>query len=286
MIRKQDLGVLFFYLMGYSRIRNAILRHQKTPVARFVTFHDIMPDNLEYFETNLYFLKRNTNVISLNDYFSGRLSTDRINVVITFDDGYKSWVSHAIPILKKLELPATFFISSGFIGLSREKEIDFIRSNLFPDQKTYPKISGSLTIEDVKKICSEGFTIGGHTLNHCILSEIQDKSRLIYEITEDKKRLENITNGIIEFFAYPSGVYQNPSINIIQVLMESGYKGAVTTVSALNTFKSNPYLLHRELTGVPMCNLVFKTRVYGNCDAVMFIKKVFSVIWSKYIRRK
>jgi peptidoglycan/xylan/chitin deacetylase (PgdA/CDA1 family) len=277
MIRKQDLGVLFFYFMGYSRIRNKILRHKKTPITRFVTFHDIMPDDLENFETNMYFLKQYTNVISLNDYFSRKLSTERINVVITFDDGYKSWIYNAIPILIKLELPATFFLSSGFIELSREKEIDFIRSNLFPNEKTYPKISGSLTTEDVKKISSEGFTIGGHTLNHCILSEIHDKSRLFYEIAEDKKRLENITNGIVEFFAYPSGVYQNPNIDIIQVLMESGYKGAVTTVPGSNTFKTNPYLLHRELTGVPMPNSVFKARVYGNYDAVMFIKKVLSV---------
>jgi peptidoglycan/xylan/chitin deacetylase (PgdA/CDA1 family) len=58
--------------------------------------------------------------VSLDDFFSGRLSAEKINVVITFDDGYKSWVTNVLPALKELELPATFFVSSGFVGLTKE----------------------------------------------------------------------------------------------------------------------------------------------------------------------
>ena len=278
LIRRQDLCVLLFYYLGYSRSRNLILRLQRKPVARFVTFHDLPHEAIGCFKANLHFLKRCTNVVSLDDYFSGRLSSERINVVITFDDGFKSWISDAIPTLKELGLPATFFVSSGFVDLAKEDEAEFIRSKLLLEQTHYCKISGGLNSEDLKRIVAEGFTIGGHTLNHCNLSELRDSVQLRYEIAQDKQRLERITGRKIKYFAYPSGAYQNPGINLTEVLRESGYRGALTTVPGINNAMTNPYLLNRELTGASMPEQVFRARVYGNYDAVWFLKQWGRVI--------
>ena len=202
-IRRQDLAVLLAYYMGYSRIRNLIFRLQRKAVVRFVTFHDLLPEELTCFENNLYFLKRNTNVISLDDFISDRLSAVKINTVITFDDGYKSWVTEAIPVLQELKLPATFFVSSGFVGLSGKDEAIFIRANLFSNPETYRKITGSLTLEDVRMIVEKGFTIGGHTLNHCNLAELRDMAKATYEIAEDKLRLERMTGSEDRIFCLP-----------------------------------------------------------------------------------
>ena len=273
LIRRQDIGVLLFYYCGYSKIRNCLFYLQRKPVARFVAFHDIRPESVKYFEANLNFLKRNTNVISLDDFMSGRLSLEKINVVITFDDGFKSWITYAVPVLRKLALPATFFISAGFVGLSKDDELSFIHSNLLLEQSPHRRTTGGLTSDDVKKITDQGFTVGGHTLTHCNLSVLREKSKLKYEIAEDKSALEKLTGSRIEYFAYPSGSYENPDINITEVLRELGYKGAVTTISGFNNQYTNPFLLHRELTGASMHAAVFKARVYGNYDAVTFFKK-------------
>jgi peptidoglycan/xylan/chitin deacetylase (PgdA/CDA1 family) len=273
LIRRQDLIVLLVYCLGYSRIRNLGFRLQRKSVGRFVTFHDLLPEELRWFEANLNFLKRNTNVVGLDDFFSGRLSPMKINTVITLDDGYKSWVTDVIPVLRKLGLPATFFVSSGFIGLSKEDEAEFIRSKLFSNPRTHRKITGGLNLEDVRTIVEKGFTIGGHTLNHCNLAELRDSAQVTYEIAEDKLRLERITGTKIEYFAYPSGAYHNPEINLTEVLRESGYRGAVTTESGFNNIRSSPFLLHRELTGASMAGRVFRARVYGNYDAIRFLKQ-------------
>ena len=272
MLLGRDLGVLCFYYLGYSRIRNLGCRLQRKRISRFVAFHDILPETLGRFEANLYFLKQSTNVVSLDDFFSGRLSHEKINVVITFDDGYKSWISHALPVLKQLELPATFFVSSGFVGLSKEKETEFVRSKLFL-MRSPERITGSLNFEDVKMIVEEGFTVGGHTVNHCNLAELRDSAQVRYEIAEDKMRLESITGRKIEYFAYPFGAHHNPEIDISEILMESGYRGAVTTISGFNSSGSNPYLLHRELTSTSTVGRVFRSRVYGNHDFVRFLKQ-------------
>lgn len=280
-IRRQDLSVLLFHYLGYSRMRNMVLRLQRKPVARFVMFHDVPPEALGRFKANLQFLKQRTNVVSLDDFFSGKLSSEKINVLITFDDGYKSWVSDALPLLQKLELPATFFVLSGFIGLSKEDEAEFIRSKLF---RKHPSraITGCLSYEDVRRIADEGFTVGGHTLNHCNLAELRDSVQLRYEIAEDKVRLERIIGRKIECFSYPFGAYHNPKINLTEVLREFGYKGAVTTLSGFNSVGSNSYLLHREITDASMPLQVFRARVCGNYDAVRFIKQVPEYMKSKF----
>lgn len=274
MIRRQDIGVLFFYYLGFSRTRNMLLRLRRKPVARFVAFHDILPEALSHFKANIRFLKRHTNVISIEDYFSGRTLSNKINVVITFDDGYKSWLTCAVPVLKKFGLPAIFFITSGFIGLSLEDETEFVRSNLCQTLDNQ-RISGSLSIEEVKKIVEEGFAIGGHTLNHCNLGKLEDNAQLRNEIAEDKRRLEEITSAKIEYFAYPSGADFNPMTNLVSLIAESGYKGAVTTVPGFNSKKANPFLLHRELTGAMMPGRVFRARVLGNYDPIHLIRELF-----------
>jgi len=264
---------LLFYYIGYSRIRNLMFRLRRMPVVRFITFHDIPPEAKVFFKANLHFLKRCTNVVSLDDYFFGRLSHDKINVVITFDDGFKSWVTDAIPILKKLALPATFFVSSGFVDLAKEDEAEFIRSKLLLKQTLYDKTSGGLSSEDVKKIVAEGFTVGGHTLNHCDLSKLHDNVQLRYEIAQDKMRLEKLTGSNIGYFAYPSGEYQNSEINLVEMLKELGYRGAVSLIPGFNSVGTNPYLLCRELTYAWMPERVFRAIVYGNYDAVSFLKQ-------------
>jgi len=278
LIRRQDFSVLLLYYLGYSKIINFILRLLHKPIARFVLFHDIPPETIECFMANLRFLKRSTNVVSLDDFFSGNLSQKKINVVITFDDGYKSWITDVVPLLKELELPATFFVSSGFVGLSKESEADFLQSKLLiPDSS---KAMGGLTFEDLRNIAEEGFTIGGHTLNHCNLAELRNSNQLRYEIAEDKIKLEELIGKKIQFFAYPFGALHNPEINLTDVLRDCGYIAAVTTVSGFNRVNTNPYLLHREITYASMPESVFKARVYGNYDAVRFLKQQVNKILS------
>jgi peptidoglycan/xylan/chitin deacetylase (PgdA/CDA1 family) len=272
MIRRQDVFVSFLYYTGYSRIKNLFFRVQRKPITRIVAFHDIQPEAFPNFRANISFLKSHTNVVSLEDYFSGRLSSNKINVIITFDDGYKSWITCATPTLKALGLPATFFVTTGFVGLSREKEAEFMRNNLFiwlPSRRN----SGGLSYEDVRSIAEAGFTIGGHTSNHSNLGQLQDRNNIRYEIAEDKMQLERMTRTKINYFAYPSGVFLNPAIDLVEVLKESGYKGAVTTVPGFNTIESNPFLLRRDLTSATMPGPVFRARAYGNYDLVQFIKE-------------
>ena len=273
MIRKQDLAVLLSYYLGYSIIRNLLFRIRNKYLTRIIAFHETFTESLAYLEKNLLFLVKHTNVVSLDEYFSGKLSSKRINAIITFDDGYKNWVDNAVPILKRLGLRATFFISSGFVDLSTKEATDFSRMKLGRMVAQKGDVQG-LNSKDLRILIENGFTVGGHTIYHRNMNLYKDKNSLINEILEDKKRLEEMAGDRIKYFAYPRGICSNPNINLPTVLKEAGYVGAVTTDPGFNTRKTNPYLLHRDLARPHMPNQVFKARVYGNYDFVRFIKNI------------
>jgi peptidoglycan/xylan/chitin deacetylase (PgdA/CDA1 family) len=271
-IRRQDFSSLLFYYLGYSRIRNLLFRLGHKPITRIVTFHDIPPGEFRQFKANLCFLKLRTHVVGLPDYFAGRLSSKKINVIITFDDGFKSWIEAAAPLLKEWGLPATFFVSSGFIDLPKDQEADFLESRLFLSPRSAGPPRG-LSSDDIRGLFGEGFCIGGHTVNHGNLARLRDRAQVRFEIEEDKRRLEQIIGNEIRYFAYPSGAFDNPEINLAEILQEAGYQGAVSTIPGFNDGRTDPYRLRRELTRAPMTEKVFRARVYGNYDLVRFIKK-------------
>ena len=270
-IRKQDLSVLTFYYLGYSKIRNMVFRLRGEPLTKFVTFHDILDAEKEDFRRKLLYLWKTTNVVSIDDCFAGRLSSKKINVVITFDDGYKSWMSTAVPLLKELRMPATFFVSSGFLDLSPEEEANFIRYKL----RTNLNTTGALKRDDLLRIAEQGFTVGGHTSNHVNLAEMRDRLEIRREILIDKQNLEAATGTAIKYFAYPFGGFCNPFVDLTAVLKEVGYEGAVTLIPGFNQNGANRYCLCREITGLPMALCVFKARVFGAYDGVNSARKLF-----------
>jgi peptidoglycan/xylan/chitin deacetylase (PgdA/CDA1 family) len=215
-------------------------------------------------------VKKVANVVNLDDVFAGRISLEKINVVITFDDGYRGWLDNVCPVLKDLGMSATFFVSSGLVELREEEERDFLQNNLMRNEQT----TGSLTAEELRTLAREGFAIGGHTCNHVNLTEICNISKLRYEIQKDKKELERIAGTIVKYFAYPFGFHRNASIDLVKVLQESGYQGAVTLVPGFITPDTNSYFLHRDIAIASIPMSVFKARLLGNYDGVMYVRRI------------
>ena len=274
-MRRQDLLLSVLHCLGFARVRNRILGRSERPITRFILFHDV-PDNARAnFERNLSYLRRFTNVVDLKDFLEGRLSTKQLNVVITFDDGYRSWIKTAVPVLKALKLPATFFVSSGFVGLSTADQSAYAKTQLRLSPASSSHVAG-LSVAELRCLAEAGFTIGGHTVSHADLSATSDIGHLTREVVEDKKRLEGIVGKSIEFFAYPFGFCNNQVHSLPAILIEAGYRAAATTAPGFNNAASDRYFLHRELVGAGMPGLVFRARVHGNTDGVQWLRSRFS----------
>ncbi|HAN32305.1 MAG TPA: hypothetical protein DCQ06_11975 [Myxococcales bacterium] len=56
--------------------------------------------------------KKVFHVVSLRELFGGASHRDKMTVAISFDDGYRNNLLYALPILRRLEIPATLFVTT------------------------------------------------------------------------------------------------------------------------------------------------------------------------------
>ena len=87
-----------------------LLYHRVADLPRDPQMLAVSPEN---FREQLKFLKENLPIVKLDSSFD---TMPRPAVAITFDDGYADNCQNALPILEELQLPATFFISPGYIS--------------------------------------------------------------------------------------------------------------------------------------------------------------------------
>jgi peptidoglycan/xylan/chitin deacetylase (PgdA/CDA1 family) len=268
-VRRQDLAPLCLYYLGFSRIVNWIFRLFKVRVTKILAFHDVPDDLAPSFRAQIKFLRDHANVVSLDDLLAGRLSYTKINVAITFDDGYRSWLHNVIPILTDLGVTGTFFSSSGFIRLKGAEETNFVKNNLGSSIPT----TGAIGADGLRKLAEAGFAIGGHTINHANLTVTSDVNEALNEICKDKEDLELITGTQVNYFAYPFGFFENHSINLVQILQRAGYQGAVTLEHGPIINQRSNYHLPRYLVNPAMPLSVFKARLLGGYDGVLFVRR-------------
>jgi len=92
---------------------------KRTNVARVLMFHGIgdKVHSAELLEEKILYLRKHFKIVSLEQMLAKINAGDNFNneVVLTFDDGLKNNVVHAYPILKKYDVPATFYVCPGLI---------------------------------------------------------------------------------------------------------------------------------------------------------------------------
>ena len=117
--------------MAATRLTDALIRFDAWSGVLVLTFHrigrpeesaldpDVFSATPEAFQAQMETLAAHFEVIAAHDLdraFTGRRSRA---VVITFDDGYRDNFVHALPVLRRLGLPATFFLTAGFLDRPR-----------------------------------------------------------------------------------------------------------------------------------------------------------------------
>ena len=176
---------------------------------RILMFHNIERKNFSLLERNLKILKQNYNFVNPNILNKCHYPMGKNNLLITFDDGFKSNYIFAKIILKKLGIKGIFFIVTDLINSSNRKK-KLIIKNIFPKKKLpYGTKYNPMSWNDVRKLEKMGHIIGSHTKSHIRLTDIKSlaklKNQIIAPINIFKKN--KIKKPI--FFAYSFGDFSS-----------------------------------------------------------------------------
>lgn len=140
-------------------------------------------------------------------------------VWLTFDDGNEDFYTIAYPILKKYKAKATNNIITGFVKKGN---------------------AGNLTVKQMKEMMAHGMSFQSHTVNHPDLS-VNDKATQKVELTDSIDFLEDKLNTKVNTIAYPSGRYNQTTLD----LAKKTYKLGLTTNEGLASAKNGLLSLNR-----------------------------------------
>lgn len=225
--------------IGYFEGLNQFFR-----IGKILLFHRVAPygdgsltTSTLIFEGLMREISSNFKPVPLQDVIErikNRKPIDPKTVVITFDDNYRDTFLHAVPILLKYDIPATFFITSGFINSDRHYPWDAEKRFKYPMMRW----------EDVKEIVTLGFEVGCHTVNHVNLGNVHLQVARD-EIFDSKDQIENRIGRVVQSFAFPFGRKDCIIDEVRQFVKEAGFECCCSAYGGKVTENSNLYDLHR-----------------------------------------
>lgn len=236
--------------------------------------------DVSIFEKQVACLKKYFSLVILSQFINLIGNTNKPLAVITFDDGYKNTLDNAYPILRKYEVPANVFLTTGPVInedmlwtdklnllrnedcsvlekkehlktlFNKEKDTKFnkVLSQSKIDLKSIPTREKMLSVKDVNYMTKNGIEFGAHTINHPILTNI-DIGEAKKEIAGSKLEIESITRRTVTTFCYPNGKTTDFNKNITQLLKEEGFECAVTSIEGKVTSFDNRFELKRISLG-------------------------------------
>lgn len=191
-------------------------------LVRVLVFHDVL--DAKWFEKIISLLSERYNIITPKEFVDSVFDSRRINILITFDDGYASWNTVCLPVLERYGVTAIFFINSGIPELwGNEAGLQaYLRENLLISPHT------TLSWNDVSELVEAGHAIGGHTVHHPQLSRLPEEVQKD-EVMSDKVILEKKLGVSVPLFAYPFGERSDYTEMTKKIVEGAGYSHAFTT---------------------------------------------------------
>ena len=149
-------------------------------------------------------------------------------IILTFDDGYRSTLKNAIPVLKRYDFKGVFYLlGNSKISLNTWDPVD--------------EESGLANSEEILELVREGMEIGAHTATHPHLNLLNDDD-IYREVNEGKVFLEELCGMPLISFAYPFG---SISASAKKVVRDIGFNFAVATDSGTHRLGDDRYEVFR-----------------------------------------
>jgi peptidoglycan/xylan/chitin deacetylase (PgdA/CDA1 family) len=141
------------------------------------------------------------------------------SIVISFDNGYNSQYTQALPVLRRL----------GWVG-----DENLQLSGLPPSQ-------GGLGAAQIRGLLAAGWELDTQGISHADLITL-DAAQLHYQVAVARQTLQQRYHVPVNWFCYPSGHY-DPTV--VAAVKAAGFVGSTTVVPGWAHPSDDPYRLHR-----------------------------------------
>lgn len=154
--------------------------------------------------------------------------------IVTFDDGYGSVYSNALPLILKYKIKAINFISTDYVDGKADLATFF-------KYKHSPK---AITWKEVADMKSCGVEIGSHSCSHRAMSSLC-YDELKKEASASKLRIEDMTGSPVSYFSYPFGTARSFSRQTEEVLRACGFERAYLNTMGMDDSDNEPFRINR-----------------------------------------
>jgi peptidoglycan/xylan/chitin deacetylase (PgdA/CDA1 family) len=213
----------------------------KMVIVAFHRVNDALPeDDMTHssatFEKYCEFLRTHFKVVPLSNQVAGCNAANDLGgtLSITLDDGYRDNFEVAAPILRRLNLPATFFVITGFMGTQ----------TVAPWDRHLIRQPGWMDWDQLRLLASQGFEIGCHTDSHIDLGTA-DAETVRSDLLVSKQKLDKQLGRPVQLFAYPFGGRHNISEQSRRLVREAGFTCCVSCYGGANALTASPFNLNR-----------------------------------------
>lgn len=264
---------------------------------RVLAYHTV--PNPQMFADQLLYLKRNYNIISMEELqyllLEGKV-IPRNSLVITFDDGDISLLHNGVPELVKKNIPATIFIITALINSTQTFWCRWVEIVMQKNGETYlqarkkvkelknvpeklrkefleslePIESVQLKEQDLMNFYSSNIFIGNHTHTHPMINNCTSEE-LEWELESAKLKFEEWELPGYSIFAYPNG---NWDMQAEKVLKQKGIKLAFLFDHKINRKEVNPLRISRIMVSSNTELHEFKAKVSGFHTYLMRLKSL------------
>jgi peptidoglycan/xylan/chitin deacetylase (PgdA/CDA1 family) len=151
------------------------------------------------FADQLDALRDMCDIVSLDTLVSEHNASRRVRAALTFDDGYADNHEYALPLLAARHMPATFFVTAGF--LERNPPVMVHLSAIW---RTALDELSPLSWTQVADLLAAGMAIGSHTWSHPNLAVLPE-ALVTEEMRRSKEVIEDRAQSPVDAIAYPFG---------------------------------------------------------------------------------
>jgi peptidoglycan/xylan/chitin deacetylase (PgdA/CDA1 family) len=172
----------WFQLMRYFKKNDPII----------LMYHRILKDEFinglapQEFERQIAYAHKHFNVVSIEDLLKDikNNTAKPYSLALTFDDGHYDFYTNAWPILKKYNVPASLYITTGFVDGT---------TWLWPDLLKYILCNSNTAVLNIENLGNISTHRAEHHISwnklgdHCLTLSVEARNTLLFKLANDAK---------------------------------------------------------------------------------------------------